>query len=301
MRALVLSSGGSRGYYHLGALQYLYQEQKLQHDIICGTSLGALMGAFIAQYPRGQEAFAINDLCSVFDALTTKDVYTRWRPFGKLHALFNKRSLYDSAPLKNLISTHIDQCRIIESKRKLRIGVTLFAPNTAEALCSNNYKVYTEQDSDLHAIIKASSALTPFFEPVKLHDGLAVDGGIQTVTPIKAAIDAGATVIDAIICYPKHLVYPKTTRKNTVVTDLLYCIDLMVNRITWLDVSRVLEINALVRAGQSDKRIVEINIINPAADLNVNALEFESQQGKRLQLQGWEDAEASLRINARNL
>lgn len=45
--ALVLSSGGGRGYAHVGVLKVL-DEAGIQPDLIVGTSVGALIGAMYA-------------------------------------------------------------------------------------------------------------------------------------------------------------------------------------------------------------------------------------------------------------
>ena len=45
--ALVLSSGGGRGYAHVGVLKVL-EEAGIRPDLIVGTSVGALMGALYA-------------------------------------------------------------------------------------------------------------------------------------------------------------------------------------------------------------------------------------------------------------
>lgn len=46
--ALVLSGGGSKGDFELGAIRFLY-DNGLQPDIICGTSVGAINGAKLAE------------------------------------------------------------------------------------------------------------------------------------------------------------------------------------------------------------------------------------------------------------
>jgi len=295
MRALVLSSGGSRGQYHIGALRYLYKEHAVKHQIICGTSIGAIIGSYIAQYPYGQETFAIDRLAELFERLTTADVYTRWHPWGVLAGLFNRSSFYNSAPLRKLISTHIDVHRIRDSGRQVRIGATHIQPTALNTSGISNYNVYTEKHPDLLKAIMASAAFAPFFEGVELDGSLAVDGGVQTVTPIKAAIEAGATNIDVVICYPMYLTYPKT-RDLTAIHLGLHVIDLMVNRLTWIDIERTLFINSLVQAGHATKaRYVALNIIHPDVDLEVNSLEFLPKDAARLQKKGWDDAKLVLK------
>lgn len=295
MRALVLSSGGSRGQYHIGALQYLYREQAIKHQIICGTSIGAIIGSYIAQYPYGQETFAIDRLAELFGRLTTADVYSRWRPWGILAGLFTRSSFYNSAPLRKLISTHIDVHRIRDSGRQIRVGATHIQPTALNTTGISNYNVYTEKHPDLLKAIMASAAFAPFFEAVELENSLAVDGGVQTVTPIKAAIDAGATTIDVVICYPTYLTYPNT-RDLTAINMGLHVIDLMVNRLTWIDIERTRFINALVQAGNATSaRYVHLNVIHPDVDLEVNSLEFLPKDAARLQKKGWDDAKLVLK------
>ena len=40
---LVLSGGGIKGAYHLGVLQYLCHENKIEFDTIAGTSIGSIV------------------------------------------------------------------------------------------------------------------------------------------------------------------------------------------------------------------------------------------------------------------
>ncbi len=47
MKALILSGGGARGAYEAGAVLSLLQHERF--DVICGTSIGAINGALIAQ------------------------------------------------------------------------------------------------------------------------------------------------------------------------------------------------------------------------------------------------------------
>ena len=46
---LVLSGGGSRADFHLGALRYLYDEVGIAPRVMAGASAGAIVAAIIAQ------------------------------------------------------------------------------------------------------------------------------------------------------------------------------------------------------------------------------------------------------------
>jgi NTE family protein len=56
--ALVLSGGGARGAYEAGVVSQLYAQGE-KFDVICGTSIGAINGAFIAQRPSADTLSAI--------------------------------------------------------------------------------------------------------------------------------------------------------------------------------------------------------------------------------------------------
>lgn len=52
MLGLVLSGGGEKGAYQVGALRYLV-EKGIDPDIITGVSVGAMNGGFLSQFPKG--------------------------------------------------------------------------------------------------------------------------------------------------------------------------------------------------------------------------------------------------------
>lgn len=59
--AFVLSGGGAKGSFEVGALQYLIKERGISPDIITGTSAGAICAAVIAQARTQAEFFARAD------------------------------------------------------------------------------------------------------------------------------------------------------------------------------------------------------------------------------------------------
>ena len=103
MKALVLSGGGSKGAYQCGALKYILGELKVPYDIFCGVSVGAINCGFLAQFKAGEEKESVAQLSKLWDEIDTPKIYQRWKPFGRLHALWEK-SFYDSSPLHKLIT-----------------------------------------------------------------------------------------------------------------------------------------------------------------------------------------------------
>ncbi|MFR1987756.1 MAG: patatin-like phospholipase family protein [Prevotellamassilia sp.] len=78
--ALVLSSGGARGYAHIGAIQAL-EEHQFQITSVAGTSMGALVGGM---YCAGRLDAVKERMCS----LTRREVLTLidWS-LGKNHLM----------------------------------------------------------------------------------------------------------------------------------------------------------------------------------------------------------------------
>lgn len=66
-RALVLSGGGMLGAFEVGAARCLYDAAGLRPDIICGTSVGALNAAKLAEGPAG-----LSPLESLWNGMNTK-------------------------------------------------------------------------------------------------------------------------------------------------------------------------------------------------------------------------------------
>src|SRR5271167_1794346 len=107
MRALVLSGGGSKGAYQAGALKYILGELAVAYDVFCGVSVGAINCAFLSMFPAGEEELSGRKIHELWGTLDNSKIYRRWRPFGRLHAIWNK-SFFDSSPLHHLLHKHID-------------------------------------------------------------------------------------------------------------------------------------------------------------------------------------------------
>jgi uncharacterized protein YfaA (DUF2138 family) len=76
----------------------------------------------------------------------------------------------------------------------------------------------------------------------------------------------------------------------------LHVIDLMLNRLTWIDIERTLFINSLVKQGHlHGARDVQLNVIHPDVDLEVSSLNFLPKDALRLQKKGWDDAKLVLK------
>jgi NTE family protein len=183
-RALVLSGGGAKGSWQVGACHHLIVERGLWFDVIAGVSAGAVNAATLAQARDPDELAAeLEHLRSVWLGLRgSHDIYRR-RWLGALGTLLARRaSLYRAAPLHAILTRHIDPGRVAASPICLRIGYV--------DLLSGSYRTAGNDHPTLVDAVLASCALPLIFPPVPLGDGneLAVDGGLRSATPLADAL-----------------------------------------------------------------------------------------------------------------
>jgi NTE family protein len=235
--ALVLSGGGSKGAFQIGAIKKLY-EKGINFDIVAGVSVGSLNGAMIAQ-----DKF--NDLLALWNKIQTKDIYHKYSTFRCItRVLFGKNSLYDAAPLYKLLQQNIKKA---DFKKKFYIGVT--------SLDSGNYTSLTiddlEKDCDVHDAIFASALMPIYWSPVniKTKSGIlsqCVDGGLRNVTPLEDTLSELPDHIYIISCNRYGgVIDPDAPRKIIPIAKRTF-LDIMLSEVVDTDVKELLKINSLV-------------------------------------------------------
>lgn len=197
-RALVLCGGGSLGSYEVGVWKY-FKEKGVKFDIVCGTSIGALIGALYAQ-----DDF---DKCvSLWENITVSDVMVNGiniskNPFKNMTAAkaitfaktYFKNAGADTTPFKKLLSEVINAKKIKESSIPLGLVTTLY-PSMKQIS-----KVTTDmKEEEILPYLIASSACWPIFPIMKIGSKRYVDGGFTDNLPIDLAIQMGATRIVAV-------------------------------------------------------------------------------------------------------
>lgn len=283
MRALVLSGGGSKGQFHVGWAKRRIGELEIKYDVLCGVSVGALVVGSLAQFPHGQEKEAAAALVDLFSAVQTKNIWKHWWLFHEAAGLW-KPAMRNSTPLQELVRTKLDMEKVKASGRKLRVG--------AVNLSAGEYKIFDESCSDLAGALLASSSFPGFFLPVRMGGQWWTDGGVQAVTPIKAAIDAGATDIDVVVTEPKEAL-PEFDKDPETSDVLLRSLELMCHRLTWVDIEYARLVNELVAKGAAPgKRVVNITVSAPDEPLNDDSLTFDPKEATHIQLLGYKAAQA---------
>ncbi len=171
--ALVLGSGGARGYAHIGVIEAL-EARGFEIISIAGCSMGALIGGIYAsgKLPEYREWVCNLDY---LDVLRLVDV--TWSPMGAIRAnkVMNK--------LEGLVGDVL-----IED---LPIPVTTVATDLVR-----QREVWFQSGPLLHAI-RASIAIPGVITPVSMGDQMLVDGGLLNplpIMPIVAAHDADLVI-----------------------------------------------------------------------------------------------------------
>lgn len=282
-RAVVLSGGGIKGAWQAGVLYRLLAEEGISYSIFCGVSVGALNASFLAQYPTEESCKSGSDLYDFWVGLEPASVYRRWFPFGRLHALW-KSSVYDSRPLQKMVRSTLDPDKILTSRNSLRVG--------AVSLTTGRYRIFKEDYEDLPGAVLASSAFPAMFTPIELEGEIWGDGGVKEITPLKSAIELGATHIDVILCSPEEntVRFPK---KPKAMDTAFRAIDLMSDEILSKDIDKALLINRMIASGSGKpwERNIHLRIYRPKRTLTENNLDFNRNGILSMLDQGYIDGE----------
>ena len=176
--AFVFSGGASLGSIQAGMLQAL-AEAGVAPDMVIGTSVGAINGAWVA---GGGSA---DELADIWLGLRRADMFP-FRPIHGLQAFLGRAHHFvPSDGLRKVLKRHVvfDQ---------LEDAIMPFAVLATDAQTGEEVMLQTGPAVDA---ILASSALPGIFPPVELDGRPLIDGGIVNNTPITTAIEAGATEV----------------------------------------------------------------------------------------------------------
>lgn len=179
--AFVLSGGGSLGAVQVGMLQALV-ERGVEPDLIVGSSVGAVNGAWLAMHPG---AAGITALAEMWRGIRRGDVFPM-RPAAMLAALAGRASnLVPSEGLERLLRRHLGAVRIEQAHVPLHLVAAEVTTGRAVLLSSG----------DLVRGVLASAAIPGVFPPVRIDGHDLIDGGVVDHAPIAHAVRLGATSV----------------------------------------------------------------------------------------------------------
>lgn len=180
--ALVLCGGGSHGALEVGFARALY-EAGHRPDMILGTSIGALNGAFLA---GGADFARLERLWRGFRLRKAVRPNWRWPLHPRTHPGF-----LDLSPMRAVLRRELPVTRFEDLKVPLTVVTTDLATGKA---------CYWEREGDIIEPIIASMSLPGVFPPVALGGGRHIDGGISDNAPLGRARASGASRAFMIEC-----------------------------------------------------------------------------------------------------
>ena len=166
---LALGSGGAKGYAELGAL-YCFEQHGLEFDIIAGTSIGSIIGAF---YAAGYSSTDCAELLKSVNASEIKNLF-----------MINM----DTLGLFKVIDRTIGNLDIEELKKPFRAVATELATG----------KEHVFKDGNVAKALCASSSYPPFFKPVIIDGVKYIDGAFANSVPADLVKEMGADFIVGI-------------------------------------------------------------------------------------------------------
>lgn len=181
--ALVLCGGASRGALEVGFYKRLF-ELGVRFDMILGTSIGALNGAYIA---GGMSPAELARLWQDFRIGQAVSLNWSWL----LHP-YRQPGFYSFNPLRRILRRTLPVTRFED----LLIPLTIVTTNLEKGVAE-----YWQHEGDLIEPVIASMSMPGLFTPVELGGQLHVDGGIANNVPLDQALDIGAKVAYLIECY----------------------------------------------------------------------------------------------------
>jgi NTE family protein len=175
--AFVFAGGGSFGAIQVGMLQSL-AAHGIGADMVVGSSVGALNGAFYAGDPtvKGMER-----LGEIWRGLRRHDVFPMtWRTL--LGFLWRRDFLITHDGIRKLIDDHIPFRKLEDAQLPVHVVTTDIITGDSIVL---------SEGSTSDAIV-ASTAIPGAFSPIHYKNYYLADGAISSNTPIRVAVAKGA-------------------------------------------------------------------------------------------------------------
>ena len=261
--AFVLSGGASLGAVQAGMLRALY-ERAIAPDLIVGTSVGAINGAFISSRPTRPET--ADDLAAVWHRLGRSQVFPVNPLSGFLGFFGVRNNLVPDGALRRLLREHL-QFELLEDAR-----IPLHAITT-DLLSGTELRL--SKGPALEALM-ASAAIPGIFPPVRWDGRDLVDGGVCNNAPISDAIALGA---ETIYVLPTGTACDLPEAPRGALAMLLHSTTLLVMRRLLLEIELF-----------SDR--AELIVLPPPCPHAISPIDFAHSE--ELIRRGYEDAHAHL-------
>jgi NTE family protein len=170
---LVLGSGSARGWAHIGVVQALVEEG-IRPDIVCGASVGALVGAVYAEgnldeFEKWVRSLSWKAVVALLDPGWRGGLLSGLRLFENLSGRFIQRDIEDLEVPYGAVATDLWTGR----------------------------EVWLREGSVVEAV-RASIAMPGLFKPAWREGRFLVDGGVVNPVPVSLARAMGADIVIAV-------------------------------------------------------------------------------------------------------
>lgn len=170
--ALVLGSGGARGYAHIGVIRML-EAYHIQPQIVVGTSAGSFVGAL---YASGKNADELEKTALAMKSSDVRDIS------------LSKQGFFNGKKIEDFVNLQVHQ-QPIE-----RFPIHFAA--VATELGTGKKVVFTQGDTG--QAVRASCSIPNMFTPFSIGDKSYVDGGLVSPVPVETARELGADIVIAV-------------------------------------------------------------------------------------------------------
>ncbi|MEC9315103.1 MAG: patatin-like phospholipase family protein [Pseudomonadota bacterium] len=173
---LALGSGAARGWAHIGVIQQLI-ERGIEPDVVCGSSIGALVGA---AYVSGN-INKLQDWVTQLDKLQTARYFTINR---SLRGFVNKDRLH-----------HFLDEFVVNTNQNIEDLDKTFA--TVATDLNTGREIWNTEGKVLDSVW-SSISLPGLFPAIKHDDRWLIDGGLVNPVPVSVCRALGADVVIAV-------------------------------------------------------------------------------------------------------
>lgn len=213
---LVLSGGGARGAYEVGVLDYVFSEfldaqgKPPKIDLISGTSVGAVNGAFVASSIQDVPN-AVKRMTALWTGLELPDVLSfGLRQAAGLYRVLlggtQARGVFDPTNLSAIVGRNIHWRNL---RRNIRTGALQALTVSTTHVGSGQPVIFVDaapglgipKSLGIHALVRrakigqhhvlASAAIPIVFPAVEIGDEIHCDGGLRLNTPMGPSVHLG--------------------------------------------------------------------------------------------------------------
>ena len=291
MKALILSGGGAKGAFSIGALKEIRKRRgNLDFDIISGTSTGSLIATLLA-------AGMLDKLEEIYKTVDNGDIVNQQNILQNIRNNF--AFLLDDSPLRakidgvlteavalQILNSHVTLLLTAVSLKTGKITVFSNKAITASAGSKRNF-VQVKNRKELIDAMSASSNQFAFMPPVPIDVGggakeQMIDGGVRDTLPTNAIFESMGDPDEIMVISNNPMeLFEEPDFFVSPITALLRGISIFIQDVRENDVETL---NAWEK--RTGKKYI---LITPSEDLdpaNPTGLRFEQQRMADMMLKG---------------